>query len=218
MPKTDRTRAEALLDELAGILDCSIKGTGFRAMALAAIERFSDEVRAPIEGQRNVMYGRIESALNELGVPGPNHPAPIANAVDHLNVALAVCEVRASAVADDSPPADKLPAKRPVSAPAGVELSAADPAVGCWTEDLVDEIDEAILAGLRVTGKAKRISFYDLSGIRNALQPVIAKQRDDAAREARAWCALKLRQHDFGEYELADRIEAGPDAPNEEGG
>jgi hypothetical protein len=31
----------------------------------------------------------LRAALNELGVPGPGYPAPVANAVEHINAALA---------------------------------------------------------------------------------------------------------------------------------
>lgn len=34
------------------------------------------------------MISAAHNALNELGVPGPDYPAPVANAIDFLSVAL----------------------------------------------------------------------------------------------------------------------------------
>jgi hypothetical protein len=42
-------------------------------------------LRQQLEGA----VGDLRAALNELGVPGPDYPAPVANAVDHIKAALA---------------------------------------------------------------------------------------------------------------------------------
>jgi len=43
-----------------------------------------------LESERDAYRKAIEDALNELGVPGPGYPAPVANAVGILRNALEV--------------------------------------------------------------------------------------------------------------------------------
>ena len=44
---------------------------------------------AALATENQAMRGYVVAALRELGIPGPNYPAPVANAVDLLNLALA---------------------------------------------------------------------------------------------------------------------------------
>jgi hypothetical protein len=49
------------------------------------------EVEGPFvpAAQLTGAVGDLRAALNELGVPGPDYPAPVANAVEHIKAALA---------------------------------------------------------------------------------------------------------------------------------
>ena len=38
--------------------------------------------------ENNFLYEQIEMAMNELGVPGPGYPQPVANAWEILNLAM----------------------------------------------------------------------------------------------------------------------------------
>lgn len=61
--------------------------TALNVMAAREIERLEREL-AECQAQAAAMRGLIEMARDELGVPGPEYPAPVTHAVEFINAAL----------------------------------------------------------------------------------------------------------------------------------